>query len=122
MVGVKHRSGGRNKKPLRLHALEGTFRADRHPTSVAGTTTLAPAVPPTALLAGLGPDGRGFMKAAFREYDVTVFEGHVLKLAAHGVDDAASARAANDLKAVRAAVRQVLGVLQRLGLPAPDRW
>jgi hypothetical protein len=81
--------------------------------------TVAAPVAATPFVDGLGADGTAFMRAMFAEYVPTEGEGHILRLAAHALDDHAAARAARDLKAARAAVRQVLAVLQRLGIPAP---
>lgn len=75
--------------------------------------------PPGAMLAGLEAHGAAFMRAIYAEYSPSEAEGLILRLGAEALDDAAAARLRNDMKAARAAVRQVLSVLQRLGLPAP---
>ena len=120
MAGTKSRSGGRNRLPVDLHLARGTYRADRHSSaqSVVALPQLTTTEPSEALLAGLADEGRSFLRAVYAEYAVTEMEGLVLRLAAEGLDDAAVARQRGDAKSARAAVRQVLAVLQRLGLPA----
>jgi hypothetical protein len=61
------------------------------------------------------------MRAIFQEYAPTAAEGLVLRIAAEALDDAENARVRDDLKAVRASIRQFLAVLQRLGLPTSER-
>jgi hypothetical protein len=123
MPGTKGRSGGRNRKPAQVHAIRGTWRADRHELPTIGAT--APAVslaePPAALLDGLGPAGRKFLCAAYRDFELGDTEGHVARVAAQAYDDAEHAREHGDMKAARAAVRQFLAAIQRLGLPVVER-
>src|SRR5262245_57843129 len=47
MPGVKGRSGGQNRKPVGLHVLQGTFRADRHASSQADAPSGTPEPPGT---------------------------------------------------------------------------
>jgi hypothetical protein len=78
MAGRKGRSG-RRPKPLRLHVLHGTYRADRHGPlpSVAAALATSPApeeadaLPPEATeewLAGLGVRGRQFVLRLLANY------------------------------------------------------
>lgn len=80
MPGVKGRSGGRNKKPLQLHVLQGSFNATRH-------ATWEPTPEPPAGL----PDARGLRGEAKAEWDRMI-----KRLSAVGtlslVDDAALRR------------------------------
>jgi len=120
---------GRPKKPLEAHKRAGTFRADRHGPrpAVVGALAMAPAVnvaqaPPATLLAGLGESGVRFLRSAYADFEqIGNMEGEVLRVAAEAYDDAAMARARGDLKSARAAVRQFLAALQRLGWPKPER-
>ncbi len=124
MSGIKGRSGGRNKKPVHLHVMAGTFRPDRHQSPTTGATARAIAAhaePPAELLEGLGEPGATFLRAVFRDFDPSAAEGHIARVAAQSYDDAATARAAGDMKAARAAVRQFLAALQRLGPLATER-
>ncbi len=124
MAGVKGRSGGRNRKSIKLHRLDGTYRRDRHGsltrTATASLATL-PAEPDETLLDGLGEDGARFLRATFTEYELLATEAQIVRLAALALDDSVNARAADDLKSQRASVRQFLAVLQRLGLPQAER-
>lgn len=125
MAGVKGRSGGCNKKSLQEHRLSGTYRRDRHGKAPAAalSSTLAPAgvvsvEPPPELLTGLQAAGARFVRDSFGEFDFTSVERHVLRIAAEAYDDAAEARGRGDTKGARAAVRQFLAAMQRLGLPS----
>jgi hypothetical protein len=117
------RSGGQNRKSAEVHALHGTWRRDRHQsaTTAAQAKAVTPAAPPAELLDGLGPDGRRFLEAAYRDFELSSAEGYVMRIAAQQYDDAAVARAAGDFKTARAAGRLFLIALQRLGLPATER-
>ncbi len=122
MAGVKSRSG-RKRFPLELHIARNTYRRDRHgPLPTLGAVALQPAIPepPAAALVGLGPQGQEFMRASFTDYEFSVMETEVLRLAGRCRDDEAQAREAGDLKSARAAARQFLAALQRLGLPRED--
>lgn len=122
MSGTRGRSGGANRKPVALHARQGTFRADRHTLATVGATAraAAPAVPPPGLLEGLGAAGRQFLSAAFTEYAPTAVEAVLLRLAASMTDDASAARLRGAAKDERACIRTLLGLLQRLNLPLPE--
>ena len=122
MSGTRGRSGGANRKPVALHARQGTFRADRHTLATVGATAraAAPAVPSPALLAGLEADGAHFLAACFTEYEPTVVEARLLRLAADMLDDARAARLRGEAKEERAAIRTLLGILQRLNFPLPE--
>ena len=88
-------------------------------------TVLRPAVaavPPDALMVGLGPEGAGFLRAVFTEYLPSESELLLLRLGAQSLDDATAARAADNPKEARAAVRQLLAILQRLGLPSGQKF
>ena len=123
MPGTKGRSGGRNRKSVQTHILRGTFQPNRHQQSVIGAlaASTAPCVPPADLLAGLGPEGRGFLESMYSDFEPLGGEKDILRLAAEQRDDWAQARAAGDAKTMRAACRLFLLALQRLGLPAAER-
>jgi len=80
---------------------------------------LSPVEPPGWCLAGLGVAAQRFVRAVYAECEVGQTEAHVLRHAAEAYDDVVRARRARDSKAARAASRQFLAALQRLGLPAP---
>ena len=116
MAGVVGRSGGHNRLSADQRRLRGSFRPDRHRLS-ASVLPSAVEEPPPELLERLGVSGQRFIRDALTDYEFTVFEAHLLRVAAEAYDDAAAARGRGDLKGVRAAVRQFLATLQRLGVP-----
>ena len=119
MSGRTGRSG-RKPKPIGLHVLAGTFRRDRHAAALAKSVAdegTRHEEPPAEVLMGVGENGGAFLRAVYRENEVSLSDALVLRLAAVALDDVEAARAAGDLKRERAAVRQVLAVLQRLGWP-----
>ena len=72
MAGVKGRSG-RRPKPVALHLLAGTYRADRHGPrpAAAGSSALSMAHVdplPKTLLAGLHDPGRAFVVSLWTTY------------------------------------------------------
>ncbi|MBI3046849.1 MAG: hypothetical protein HYY76_00910 [Acidobacteria bacterium] len=103
----------------------GGHRRDRHGplaparAKVLPMPALSPVEPPGWLLTGLGVAAQRFVRAVYTECEVTATEGHILRIAAEAFDDSTRARRARDGKAARAASRQFLMALQRLGLPAP---
>jgi hypothetical protein len=80
-----------------------------------------PAKPPASLLQGLGAAGKKFIRDAYDGYEFSGLEAHVLRTAALAYDDAATARERGDVKGARAATRQFLAAMQRLGLPIVER-
>jgi hypothetical protein len=125
LPGVKGRSGGRNRKSVQSHILRGTWRASRHQVATRAATVPAGAAlqdPSPDWLAGLGPEGRRFVFALHRDFDMSATEGLLARTAGQAFDEAADARARGDLKAARAATRQALAALQRLqGFAALER-
>jgi hypothetical protein len=77
--------------------------------------------PPADVVEGLGPDGERLVRAIYRECEVSGIEAAIARVAALSLDDAAAARRANDAKSARAAHRQFLAAMGRLGLPLFDR-
>lgn len=115
-------NAGRPIKPLADLRLSGGYRSDRHTTRAADVVMPARPVnadPPEAVTRGLGPSGLTFVRAMYGEYAPSDAEGLLLRLAGLAMDDEARARAEADLKSARAATRQVLGILLRLGFPQP---
>ena len=123
MAGRKGRSGGHNRLPAQLHKIRGTWSATRHGSTQTATVSrpVVADAPPDALLVGLAADGAAFLRAVYAEYTPSEAEGLLLRLAAQSLDDATAARGGGDSQGQRAAVRQVLAILQRLGLPAGER-
>ena len=74
------RAGRSGRKPLSIveHQLRGTNRRSRRHEPTLGDT---PATVPEALLTGLGDDGRRFLSACYREWEVGEVEGILLTLA-----------------------------------------
>ena len=110
---------GRKPKSLQSLLLSNTFRPDRHaallrPAPVGNVTpsrtTAATAEPPAFALAGLGPDGVRFVRAAFADFEFSALEVELLRLGAQCCDDAAQPRERGDVKQARSAGRQLLGV------------
>jgi hypothetical protein len=126
MAGVPGRSGGHNRKSPEAHLVAGTWRVSRHgpkPATVGALAQSQPAkVEPLAdVLEGLGPEGARLVRAVFADYQVSAVEAMVLRVAALSLDDASTLRTSNDTKGARAAHRQFLQAMGRLGLPMWDR-
>lgn len=118
MSGRPGRSGRRGLSIVD-HQLRGTFRPDRHgPRAAAVAVIDAPVRVPEPLLIGLGDAGQAFLSACYAEYQVSLVEGYIIRLAGRSLDDEAHARANNDLKSARASTRQFLACVQRVGLPS----
>lgn len=125
MAGRPGRSGGANRIPVADHLTRGTYRRDRH-----GEAWRAwdgpepppdPVQPPSWLLRGLGTSGKRFLRDLYSDCVVGRVEGHIGRIAAECLDDLAAARRVKDVKAARAASRQFLTAVQRLGLPTAEK-
>lgn len=93
MAGLKGRSG-RRPKPLEVHLMAGTYRPDRHgPLSSAPARPPAPLEPPAPLLEGLGGPGAALVRAVLAEFECSVVEQAVLRVAAESADRLAQVRA-----------------------------
>lgn len=122
MAGRPGRSGGHNRLTSDEHKLKGTYRKARHASAVPALSVGSQhAEPPHHLLDGLGADGVRFVQGTFADFEVGRTEASVVRLAGQALDDIAMARAAGDLKSARAAGRQFLAALQRLGIPTQER-